>query len=1030
VKSQFIVTLIAVFALIAQPLYSLVNHQDAHAIGTVTVDTTDMSSWDMSNSRATGHYAIVANGLHIWTEGATSTDKVAGYHAASYPLSDLSGQTIAGSLDYQASAGGAPGLQVKVDLDNNGSFDGTLVGESVYGNNWWLADSTDTTIQSEAPHIGGGNGSPWYGTLSEWSSAFPSAHVQAIGFSLGSGVFGDGVIKRMTFGDTNYTFTATPLSAPANLSISRAGSNVTGGTINNFSENVVLNFDAVAGADKYITHVVYPGGSADASNSYHNTWLVKNGAPSQGQFGAHGDGVYTYTVKAHDPTTGLWSNWSAPASLTYDTTAPDVTAATANGRQLDLNGVTTVNTTSGVTLAAVCTDAFSSTSKTWLTYGQWTPTSDNRVSGDNTIFIPASEFTDGQTYSFTVDCSDVYNYASMNHKTYTVQFKADNTAPTMDLRYGQSGAIIADGSVINNTGKNIRIDKDNTDTIHVTKPSGSTWVGGKKDASYAGGKLSMDFLFTQDGTYTFYTEDEAGNVSADYKITIDTNMPQLSVDAPTDLVTNAGTLDVTGTITDTNLSEYRYQILDHNKQNTLGSIGYSRHGGSNEVTSDGTLFTADISNLSDGTYYISVWATDKAGNATNVLGNRLAAPYIMKFTVDRTAPNVAPRWGTTPADGATVSNKLMNPSHAIQFAANITDLLGNVESAKIHFVDSNNVDKSFNLLQHTAGGHYEDWYNYINLNNLATGTYKIWFEGTDNAGNVGYYNYDSTTNTVGNSYGVYVDNTAPDIALSGSQVSGVYTGAVAYSVSDGDSVDTVEVDGVPVSTSGTVSADGTHTITATDKVGNSASKQFTIDTTAPALTVGTPHQNTDGTYTISGTTDGTAQSVMVTIDNGVAMPATLKPNDTWTYTTTTALGGGTDHEVVVTASDAYGNSVTSAPVDFSVPPVNSSTVSRSSRITRIAPLASANTLAATTNPSTASQSTNADNKDDSGKVLGTKDSDTPLKDTAAITPSTQGWKLWGIAWYWWLLLVAVVAGIWWLLAARRRRQDNDPVSGL
>ena len=45
-----------------------------------------------------------------------------------------------------------------------------------------------------------------YGTLDEWRANFPDAQVLAFGFSLGSGVKGDGVLNAINFNNTRYTF--------------------------------------------------------------------------------------------------------------------------------------------------------------------------------------------------------------------------------------------------------------------------------------------------------------------------------------------------------------------------------------------------------------------------------------------------------------------------------------------------------------------------------------------------------------------------------------------------------------------------------------------------------------------------------------------------------------------------------------------------------------------------------------------------------------------------------------------------------
>lgn len=161
------------------------------------------------DQRATGHTSFQADGLHIWTEGATSTDKVAWYHAVSYSLSAVGTP----SMNYSSTFGLQPGLQLVMDFNNDGTADGILVGETVYGDNWWLSNSAAQFAKDGAPHNGGGNGSQWYGTLNEWLAAFPNAKVTAVGFSLGSGVHADGILKSLTFGCHTWNFGLKPVTA-------------------------------------------------------------------------------------------------------------------------------------------------------------------------------------------------------------------------------------------------------------------------------------------------------------------------------------------------------------------------------------------------------------------------------------------------------------------------------------------------------------------------------------------------------------------------------------------------------------------------------------------------------------------------------------------------------------------------------------------------------------------------------------------------------------------------------------------------
>lgn len=174
------------------------------AAGTIMVP--DDFNPALSDTRATGHYEVQGTGLHIWTEGNAGTDKVAEYVDTSSPLAGI-GEP---SLNYTTNSGTIPpGYQIVVDFDGNGSADGILVGEPTsYGNDWWASNGSAQFVKDGAPSHIGGFGSANHGTLDQWRTAFPNAVVKAFGFSLGSGVFGDGVINSIEFNGTTYTFAA------------------------------------------------------------------------------------------------------------------------------------------------------------------------------------------------------------------------------------------------------------------------------------------------------------------------------------------------------------------------------------------------------------------------------------------------------------------------------------------------------------------------------------------------------------------------------------------------------------------------------------------------------------------------------------------------------------------------------------------------------------------------------------------------------------------------------------------------------
>lgn len=174
---------------------------------TVTLRAADL---DLSQTRATGHVEFLKSGLHVWTESNTSTDKAAGYFAVTGPLPD------AAALDWFGTDP-QPGSQLVFDADGtsgNGNDYNILVGEPVYGDSFWLTNSSSADAKAADPSgaENGGNGSEWFGTLAEWKAALPNARILAAGFSLGSGIKGDGVVDSITLDGTRYEFTNEPVA--------------------------------------------------------------------------------------------------------------------------------------------------------------------------------------------------------------------------------------------------------------------------------------------------------------------------------------------------------------------------------------------------------------------------------------------------------------------------------------------------------------------------------------------------------------------------------------------------------------------------------------------------------------------------------------------------------------------------------------------------------------------------------------------------------------------------------------------------
>jgi hypothetical protein len=217
--------------------------------------------------------------------------------------------------------------------------------------------------------------------------------------------------------------------------------------------------------------------------------------------------------------------------------------------------------------------------------------------------------------------------------------------------------------------------------------------------------------------------------------------------------------------------------------------------------------------------------------------------------------------------------------------------------------------------------------------------------------------------------------------------------------------------------------DGTYVlhVRVTDKAGRTGndSKSATVDVTGPVLTINTPTLNQDGTYRVTGTTD-TDSPVAVMRDGVVVGDAALIPDasgNTWTWVRGLgSLTAGESYTIKATQDDGnVSNSVTATKV-FAVPAVIVTPLSV------VQPQAAG--FAAIFQP-TATQQTQT--QPDDSAVLGAQTlKDSAGSDIAAIAATPQGWKIFGIAWYWILIAIIVLASIaWWAVAAAKRRTAED-----
>ena len=164
----------------------------------------------LSDTRSSGHVDFLKDGLHVWTDDATSNAKAAEY----FPVRSQ-GLPSSASLTWWGTSP-QPGEQLVFDADGSSATTAdswnVLVGEPVYNGDYWMSTGSwfYHNEHNLCPETTGGSGSDCHGTLAQWQAVLPDAKLWAAGFSLGSGIQGNGVIHDIQVGSTDYRFTDEP----------------------------------------------------------------------------------------------------------------------------------------------------------------------------------------------------------------------------------------------------------------------------------------------------------------------------------------------------------------------------------------------------------------------------------------------------------------------------------------------------------------------------------------------------------------------------------------------------------------------------------------------------------------------------------------------------------------------------------------------------------------------------------------------------------------------------------------------------
>ncbi|KHT44528.1 hypothetical protein RJ41_16790 [Alteromonas marina] len=606
-------------------------------------------------------------------------------------------------------------------------------------------------------------------------------------------------------------------------------------------------------------------------DSAGNTQTFAATVQTDGSFAANvpsplAEGDYTVTATAQDAAGNQGSDSETGGSV--DTTAPVITLdplGTGNDNTPTISGSTDL--AAGSTVTITVTDSIG-------TVQTFTATVDGN--GDFSADVP-NPMADGN-FDVTATTTD----AAGNTATDTVSGDINSAAPTLSLDPLGSG-----NDTTPTISGNTDVAPGSTVTLTVTDSAGNTQTFSaivQGDGSFTADVPAS--LPEGDYSVTATATDGAGNSASvtENGGNIDTTAPSITID--TQGLGNDATPSISGT-TDLNAGDTVSISVTDNAGNTQTFTA--------TVQNDGT-YSADVpADLAEGSFSVTVTATDDAGNSATAIDNN--------GVIDTAAPTI-----TLDAQGLT--------NDATPTISGTTDLAaGNTVSISV--TDSQGNTQTFTATVQANGSFSAD----VPVD-LAEGDYTVEVTATDDAGN---------QNTAVDNNGT-VDTTPPVINLdpvaSGNDATPVLSGTT--DLSEGATITLVVTDagGNVQNLTATVNADGTFsvevpsalvdgdydvTVSASDAAGNSTtvSDSGNINASAPDITLDALGQTNDATPLISGTTNapvGATVTLTVTDSAGAVQTftTTVQGDGTFSASVPSDLAEGS-YTVVAEVTDGAGN---------------------------------------------------------------------------------------------------------------------------
>jgi large repetitive protein len=667
-----------------------------------------------------------------------------------------------------------------------------------------------------------------------------------------------------------------------------------------------------SGDQASVTVTVYEGSSTSGKVVASETVTPAAAAWSWSLANKLLDGTYTAQATQKDQAGNLGK--SAGMTFVLDTGAPTVSinalAAFTNDTTPTLTGAAGVATGDA---AAVTVTIYEGSS----TAGKIAVSESVVPAGSTWSFTPGKALAQG-TYTAQATQEDK---AGNLGKSAAVTFAVDTSAPAVSISQLATLTKNATPTLSGAAG----VATGDQASVQVTIYEGGA-VGGTvvqfTTATRSGPSWSWLAAKLADGTYTAQAvqEDQAGNLgkSTAMTFTVDTSAPAVSLNAPAQFTSDTTPMFSGGAGTASgDLASVTVTVYEG--ASTSGKVATSE-----VVMPSGASWSyTPAKALAQGTYTVQATQEDKAGN----IGKSAAAT----LAIDTTAPIVSINPVSTPTKNALPS-----------FAGTAGELSGDQASVTVTLFkgvpEEEHVAQSVGVSV-SAGG-----WSYSASPALSDGPYTVQVSQRDAAGNVATRQVAFTIDTVApvvaiDSVPTPSKNQTPKLLGGAGIASGDHT-TVTVNVYKGEAAAGTPMESVPVtvaagawSHSTPTLADGTYTAQAVQEdsagnVGKSTAVTFTVDTTAPTVSVTpvtSPTKNQTPTISgVAGVVSGDQASVTVTVYEGVTASGKVAASETvatsgasWSFTPGKALAQGT-YTVQATQEDKAGNIGKSAAVTFAV----------------------------------------------------------------------------------------------------------------